>query len=81
MFQCCFNAITHFVTAQQVHGQISLETASACPTCLAWAAKGLTATREPLRGALLRDTLRLLLSRDALEIAWTAILSVGECML
>ena len=48
------------------------------PTCLAWAANGLTAAREPLRGALLTDTLRLLVSRDALEIAWAAILRVAE---
>ena len=49
-------------------------------TCLAWAANGLTAARQPRRGALRTDTLRLLLSRDALEIAWAAMMPDSRCM-
>ena len=49
-------------------------------TCLAWAANGLTAAREPRRGALRTDTLRLLLSSDALEIAWAAMMRNSSCL-
>lgn len=58
-----------------MHGECSTSL-----TCLAWAANGLTAAREPRRGALRTDTLRLLLSRDALEIAWAAMMLNSRCM-